>query len=240
MFKHPLFTGLSFLIDLIYSEKCCLCGDFLDTNRDWVYPLCSHCGNGLTIRGGSLCSRCSTALISEKDTCLRCRDRAYSFESNQSLFLYGDDVRELLKQYKMKNTKSLAGYFAALMGPVILETYPGFVIVPVPFRASRKRSRGWDQVEEICKALNTTYNLKYRSILKRKGSSAQKSLKLAGRLANLEGNISVRLNRRLSVPAKALLIDDVFTTGATANACAAALKKAGVIEVRMLSIALDQ
>lgn len=238
MFRSLKANRVSFLIDLIYSEKCCLCGDYLTPGRDWSYPLCFRCGKTLPVRRGPFCSICSTELVSEKDTCLRCRARAYSFESNQSIFLYGDEVRELLKQYKSKNTKSLSGFFAALMGPVILRNYSGFTIVPVPFRASRKRRKGWDQIEEICKKLEGIYGLKFRRMLTRKGSSAQKSLNFAGRLANLEGSISVRTPR--FVPRKVLLIDDVFTTGATADACAAALKSSGAAEVRMLSIALDQ
>jgi competence protein ComFC len=233
-----MLNRLSFLIDLLYSEKCSLCGDYLTPDRKWPYPLCALCGNTLPVRQGPFCSVCSTELVSEKDTCLRCRVREYSFESNQSLFLYGDDIKELLKQFKSKNTKSLSVFFARLMGPIIQKSYTGFTIVPVPFRSSRKRQRGWDQIEEICKQLKRIYDQKSRRMLKRKNTSAQKTLSLAGRMANLEGNISVYTQKL--IPPKVLLIDDVFTTGATANACAAALKNAGVAEVRMLSIALDQ
>ena len=240
MGKLPRLSRLSFLADLLYSEKCCLCGDLLSTFRDWTFPLCSACKEKLTIRRGNLCSKCSTELVSEHETCLRCRGREYSFESNRSLFLYGDDTRELLKQFKMKNVKSLSRYFADLMVPVILENYPGFTLVPGPFRPKRKRSRGWDQVEEICKKLKAVSPLEDRRLLKRKDSSAQKALKLSARLANLEGNITARARGRRPVPEKVLLIYDVFTTGATADACAAVLKKAGVVEVRMLSLALDQ
>ena len=189
-------------------------------------------------RQGSLCSICSTALISEKDICLRCRERDSSFESNLSLFLYRDEVKELLKQYKAKNTKSLSGFFVDLMGPVIRKKYPGFTIIPVPYRPSGKRRRGWDQIEVICRGLKKEFGLPVLPILKRRNSAPQKALNYSERQANLTGQISIR--RYKSSPAKALLIDDVFTTGATANTCAEVLKKSGSREVRMLSLALDQ
>ncbi len=229
---------LSHRLDLLFSEKCVLCGEFLTPDRDWIYPLCRACLEKLPNRAGTLCSVCSTELVSEKHICTRCRERDYSFLSNYSLFVYADEVKELLGRYKTKNGKLLAGYFAARMAPVILEKYRDFTVVPVPFRRSRKRTRGWDQIEAICKELQRGYRLTYERVLLRKGSSAQKSLDYTGRLGNIEGKI--RLRKHKQAPEKILLLDDVFTTGATADACAATLLEAGAKEVRMLSIALDQ
>jgi len=234
MMRRPLL----FAMDLLYSEKCSLCGDLLTPDRNWNYPLCAECTGKFKDRSGSLCSACSTDLVSERDVCTRCRDREYAFTSNYSLFVYRDDIRQLISQYKTKNVKSLAGFFAVFFAKAISEKYPDFTVVPVPFRLSRKRSRGWDQIEAICDVLHRTYAIKSLKILKRKGSSAQKTLNYSGRLANLEGNISIK--NSAAAPEKALLVDDVFTTGATADVCAKTLLRAGTREVKVLSIALDQ
>ena len=233
-----MWISLSHLIDLIYSEKCALCGDLLTPERGFTYPLCYACATGVAERTGPFCSVCSSILVSEKETCTRCRERNYRFTSNYSLFAYEGKIRELISQFKTKNAKPLAGFFAARMAPLISAGYPGFAVVPVPFRAARKKSRGWDQIEAICRRLSREYGIGFQRFLKRKGSTAQKTLSYYGRLENLKGNICLR--KGIRVPEKVLLIDDVFTTGATADACAASLIHAGAKEVRMLSIAVDQ
>lgn len=200
--------------------------------------MCGMCEAELAARDGPLCSVCSTRLVSEKDTCTRCRNRHYLFTSNYSLFIYEGKTKELINQFKAKNVKPLAGFFAARMAPVIQDRHCGFAVVPVPYRSTRKRARGWDQIEAICRELRRNYGIRFHPILKRRNSAAQKSLDYQGRLENLKGNVYLR--KHAHPPDKVLLIDDVFTTGATADACAAALKSAGVREVRMLSIALDQ
>ena len=86
--------------------------------------------------------------------------------------------------------------------------------------------------------LKKRFGFKTALLLKRTGSSAQKTLDYRGRLANLAGNIHIK--KRKAVPEKVLLIDDVFTTGATADACASVLLSAGTREVRVLTVALDQ
>jgi ComF family protein len=225
-------------LDILFSERCSLCGDLLTFDREWVYPLCRLCVSKLETRTGYLCTVCSTSLVSEHLVCTRCRERDYSFESNYSLFFYDGAMRELIHQFKSRNSKFLASFFSDRMAQVISESYQDFAVVPVPFRASQKRSRGWDQIEAICDILRRAHGVEVIRLLRRKRSAAQKTLDYSGRLANLQGSIAVKPKK--AVPRKVLLIDDVFTTGATADACASALREAGAAEVRALTIALDQ
>ena len=222
----------------MFSERCALCGALLIPERPWAYPLCETCVDSLPERNGLICSSCSSPLVSEDGICTRCRERAYAFSFNYSLFLYEGRVRELIHQYKNKNCKSLSGFFADRMAALIVRRFSEYLVVPVPFRAARKRARGWDQIEAICRKLRGTHGIASRRLLKRERSPAQKTLDYAGRLSNLEGKICVLKKAR--PPEKILLIDDVFTTGATADICAGVLKKAGTSEVCVLTIALDQ
>ncbi len=229
---------VSHCIDLLLCERCALCGDLLTCDREWDYPLCGACIAQLPERDTARCSICSTGLVSEKNVCTRCREREYAFVSNFSLFLYEGKVRELIHQFKSNNCRSLASFFASEMAGVIRRRYGDFTVVPVPFRKSRKRARGWDHMEVTCGVLKKRYGFETAFLLKRTGSSAQKTLDYRGRLANLAGNIHIK--KRKAVPEKVLLIDDVFTTGATADACASVLLAAGTREVRVLTVALDQ
>ena len=222
--------------DILFSEKCCMCGDSLIEPN--VYPLCTSCRLAFKPRSGSLCDVCSMELLSEQHTCLRCRDRSFAFTSNYSLFLYDQSTRDVLSQYKGRNTISLAVFFCEHMAPVIAREHAGKTVVPVPFRRRRKKQRGWDQVEEICRQLKRRYAIEYLPILYRNGSSPQKNLGYQARLSNLDGRIGVR-RKALPLPQRVVLLDDVFTTGATADTCASVLKAGGTEEVSVLTIAID-
>jgi ComF family protein len=176
------------------------------------------------------------ALVSEAGICMRCRSTKYSFTDNYSLFAYDEKIRDLLARFKTRNALPLSALFAALIAPVIRSGYAGYALVPAPFRPRKKRERGWDQVEEICRRLRRGYGIPYHKLLRRTGSSPQKALGYEGRLSNLKGKITTVSK---TVPGKILLLDDVFTTGATGDACAASLIRAGAFEVRMLTIAID-
>ena len=177
-------------------------------------------------------------LISEAETCTRCRDRSFSFDSNFSLFAYDEAMKKLIGVFKGNNVKALGRFFAEKIAPVVINRYRGFVVSPVPFRKKRKRHRGWDQIEVICRNLQQLGSIEVSYLLKRRGSKAQKSLNYLERMENLRGKIYLRGGMR-SVPGKVILLDDVFTTGATADACALALRSIGVAEIRLITLAID-
>ncbi len=107
--------------------------------------------------------------------------------------------------------------------------------MPVPPRPGR---RGLDPVERIARILERRWGITVCRCLSRTGGTEQKSLDFAGRSRNLKGRITVRPARG-GVPPLAVLLDDVFTTGATADACARALLEAGSVEVRVVTLAVD-
>ena len=206
--------------------------------RDTHIPICMSCEEALIPRDGELCRKCSVALVSEETYCGRCRERENNFNSNYSLFCYEGQVREIIRLYKTKGIKSLARLFASKLTPILTEKYASYVVVPVPFRKAGKRNRGWDQVEAICRILKRRYGFDVRRLLKRKGSKSQKSLDYAQRMTNLRGKIYMRRGVR-KVPVQIVLLDDIFTTGATGDACAEVLYREGAIDVQLLTIAID-
>ena len=231
-----------FHVDLFYkiilSERCYLCGEGLFlTNHHNTYPICDECRSGFLLRTGRLCRICSMELVSETDVCSRCRGKTYSFDSIFSLFTYEGRIRELIRLYKTANQRRFSRLFAEIFAEVIRKEFHGYTLVPVPFRKSRKRKRGWDQVEEICRWLHRVDGFRVQRCLQRIGSTSQKSLDYSRRMQNLRGNIKLR--RKKTAPEKVMLIDDIFTTGATGDACAELLKSAGAQEVKLLTIAID-
>lgn len=225
------------LAEILFPGRCLLCGRWLLFAARAGLPVCAECQDGMAPIDGERCTICSMALAGERTVCLRCRSARYAFECNHSLFAYAGGVRDLIVSYKLGGRVRLAGLFAPLLAQVIRERHPGRPVVPVPPRPGR---RGPDAVERIARLLEREHGLTVRRCLARAGGVPQKSLDFAGRRENLQGRISVLPSFADSgVPGAVVLLDDVFTTGATADTCARALAAAGCTAVAVVTIAVD-
>ena len=111
-------------------------------------------------------------------------------------------------------------------------------LVPVPPRKGKIRQRGWDQVQELCQYLKNYHGFQVLPLLERQSLEQQKKLDRQGRLDNLGKSYSLSkklskklAEKKLTLPRKVILIDDILTTGVTLETCARALQEAGVEEV---------
>jgi competence protein ComFC len=109
-------------------------------------------------------------------------------------------------------------------------------ILPVPPSAIKLKRRGWDPVHTMAKGLSNG-SVPLLDILGKRKGREQKSLNFEGRMANIKGRFF--LKRELPAGSDFLLIDDVFTTGATLSECARILKENGAKRVRSLTLVLD-
>lgn len=223
------------LLEALFPGRCLLCGEWMPVPPESRAPVCPDCAATLVPLEGVLCERCGTLLVSEDGTCCRCRGTEYSFRSHRSLFPYSGAVRDLMAHYKIRGRRRVAFFFAPLLAGLLSATHSGFAVVPVPPRPGRKRVDG---VERIARILERRHGVRVLRLLSRSGGLAQKTLDFAARQRNLEGRIRVRPGAG-SLPGRVVLMDDVFTTGATMDACARALRAAGVGEVDAVSLAID-
>jgi ComF family protein len=198
--------------------------------------LCDSCLLLLRPYSGERCRKCGKELISESELCMRCRGRDWSFEEAFPVFAYDGAAAELVAAYKFAGRRSLARFLAGILSGVLAEKWPGRVVVPVPFRRSKIVEKGWDQVEEIVRRLEGR-GFEVRRILQRLPSGEQKRLTQEGRLENARK--AYRLVPGAAVPPELVLVDDVLTTGATAEACARALREGGARRVAVLALAAD-
>jgi predicted amidophosphoribosyltransferase len=150
-------------------------------------------------------------------------------------------VKELIYQYKLLGRKRVGLVFGDQMGRALHETYNGLTVIPVPPRPASLRKRGWDHVDQLCVVLEKRYGIRALRCLKRVGGGPQKALGFEDRQSNI-ASARISINPKLvpsKVASEAVLIDDIFTTGATANECARVLKSSGFERVRVLTLALD-
>lgn len=167
---------------------------------------------------------------------MRCRDRTFGFDSAFPLWEYAGSVQDLLISYKIGGCRRLAVFFSDRAEETLERLHPGVAIVPVPFRRSKYRKGGWDQVEDIARLLERRGAEVVRCLERAEGVS-QKTLDFSARMSNLSGKIRPRPGCR--VPERVVLLDDVLTTGATLSECARVLRIGGARRVDALVLAAD-
>ena len=226
-------------LELIFPGRCLVCGRALYDNAEPFYPVCRSCLAVLVPIRAPRCRQCGRTLISESDVCTVCRKRDYHFQSHRSLFEYQGAVKEILFQYKFRGRSRLARVIADCLGQELNKTYPGLPIVPVPSRAGRSSAMGLEHLELICRHLHRRHKLRICRCLRRMGSVPQKTLDFDSRLKNVMGNIRIIGSRGLGLDVpEIVLLDDVFTTGATVDECARVLL-ADARKVHVLTFAQD-
>jgi ComF family protein len=133
--------------------------------------------------------------------------------------------------------KPLAGTLASLMNQAIPATENFDAVVPVPLYWRRQWRRGFNQAELLAREVAKRRGISVLNALRRKrGTEIQAGLANAGRRRNVAGAFAVDSKARLDGK-RILLIDDVMTTGATASACASALKRGGAKSISLLTVA---
>jgi ComF family protein len=240
-FRRPQKWGRS-ILEILYPRNCLCCGQPLLFNATALLPICDRCEKSLApIQADRRCPVCSIPLISELDLCTRCSIHRFSFTSNFSVYEYRGAIREIISQFKFSNHRSLAHVIARLLHPALESRYHDPVLVPVPGSRRAVRRRGWDPIPEVTRVLQRTCGMKTLHLLRRGRGGPQKGLHYQERMNNIRGTIQLRKTGGKSgnVPERVVLLDDIFTSGATADECARMLRLAGVREVSVLTLAIE-
>lgn len=234
------------LASLLFSCDCVVCGGLLAApSRD---RLCAGCVQGLYRIETAVCTRCGHPMPGVEQTsggraegCWNCRGLTLSFSRVWGLYAYAGLVRELLHRFKYDRHVESGVVLRELFRSAcagLEEALEGVdVILPVPLHITRLRERGLNQAWYLSRGLPQALRRKCRAgVLWRKvPGTKQSTLGREERLQNLGEVIAVRERKARCVRGKrCLLVDDVLTTGATAEACARALRAAGAREVQVL------
>ena len=215
---------------------CDLCGGELVA--DTRYRLCAKCSENLPIISGHICAICGAPIKDEGDYCLRCQKAESVFDYSRSPLVYDEEAKHLIYEMKFKGKKYISETLGAMMADCYLENkMQADVITFVPMTDKEKKKRGFNQAELLAYEVGKRLNIPVLpALIKVKETSAQKELGREDREKNLDGAFKCVFDevRRLRI----LLVDDIFTTGVTANECSKALLKGRAKSVVVLTAAV--
>ncbi len=231
----------SVVLDLLYPKHCPLCGSLLSFGGENV---CKDCIKKQKRIVPPYCMKCGKTIEEEEEEyCGDCRVVKKSFQQGFPVFFYTEGIKNALYDFKYKNQRSYAAFFA----DCIVEQYgtrireldiDGFV--PVPLHSHKKRTRGYNQAEVLAKALGERLQTPVypHYLVRQVDTSPQKELNDKTRMKNLKNAFKIGQNKiKLK---KVLLVDDIYTSGATIEACTKVLLQADTQEVYYTSVAIGR
>lgn len=232
-----LATATNTLVRLLLAPVCVACRCPLD--RPLARAVCDTCWFAIDPIAEPSCARCGDVLDWRltDPLCVRCRQRPPRFTLARSAGRYDGSLRQLVHAFKYDGRRALAVPLATLMRRAGADVLAGAdAVVPVPLHPLRALQRGFNQADDLARLLGLPV---WRALRRTRHGPPQADLPAAGRHANVREAFARRgplLLARLP-PVTVVLIDDVMTTGATADACASVLVASGVKRVRVLTMA---
>lgn len=213
--------------ELLFPSTCLVCG------KQKQDSLCAHCYQELN----------KEAVFELKNV----TDDRFYFDYHIYAFYYQGRIKKLLTAFKFQEKSYLYSIFAKILVKNkkicgFLEKYD--IIIPVPIHQKRKAQRGYNQSELICKELvkrvkeKTQIQIETDCLIKIKHTKPQSSLNKQERMENVKDVYKLQ-NKEKIKDKKIILLDDIYTTGSTVNACAKLLKENGAECVLIVTIAKD-
>jgi ComF family protein len=230
------------LLHIILPVQCASCDVAL--SGDPVPFFCRACWGSIQSLRGPFCPCCGRPFASSyarqysaDHLCGSCRTDHPAYTRAWSLYPYASPLQEAVCLFKYNKKVALADALGALMNGAP-DTIPADVIIPVPLSPDRLRNREYNQSLLLADRLSRMRHipLSYDNLVRIRETAPQTELTRAVRLTNLRRAFAVQRPHDITGK-RVLVIDDVFTTGATVNECAKTLRKAGASEVFVCTLA---
>ena len=229
-------------LGLLYPEVCRLCGEARATPAEGY--VCGGCRAKVRFVQAPFCERCGRPYegdITVRFECANCQEMEWHFQSARSAVVARDPVLKVIHCYKYQRALWFEPFLAELLIGAAAPALTGKnedMIVPVPLHPTKLREREFNQAERLADRLSAATQIPVNKRLLRRvvPTRTQALLKRPERLANVRNAFVMRDGQRLNGE-RIVLVDDVFTTGATTGACARVLAAAGAGEVCVWTVA---
>lgn len=234
------------MVDILYPRRCLVCDEILEAAEEDIHPRCEK--YVMRIQGPT-CMHCGRPVVMETaEYCFDCtRKKKYGFEctfdQGKSLLLYQGAVKKTMYRFKYSNKREYAVSFAAIAVEQVgewIEQCQIEAIIPVPMFRKKQSRRGYNQAEVFAKCLSGQGGIPVEKglVIRVKDTTPMKELNDIERKNNLKNAFQMKKN--IVKYRRVLLVDDIYTTGSTADEVSRVLKEAGVEKVFFLSICMGQ
>ncbi|MBP5553774.1 MAG: ComF family protein [Lachnospiraceae bacterium] len=222
-------------IDLIYPVRCPVCDDAAPRGE----TICLSCMKSLKALKYPWCEKCGKKLNSGTGICGDCQKTKHRFERCRSVFEY-PCVRDAVYRFKYLGRREYAYFFAEssvkILGDYLAMVRPD-IITAVPLSAEKMLKRGYNQAGDYASELSKRTNIPFcpDAIKRIRNTAPMKLLSPAERQKNLKN--AFKSVQNVVKSKRILLIDDIYTTGATMDECASVLLEAGAESVYCMTLA---
>lgn len=224
-------------LDLLFPRRCPFCDEVVKLGD----IICERCRDKLPYIGEDHCMKCGKPLLGPSgEYCRDCGRTEHVFSRGRALYVYNDMVRASITRFKYHGRREYAVFY----GCDIAAGLKGFVersgaecLIPVPVSEEKLKKRGYNQAELIAESISmhTGIPVEKRLVIRCKDTPPMKELTRSRRMENLKGAFKIGVH---DVKYRdVMIIDDIYTTGSTIDAMAAALKGSGVGNVYFLTLA---
>lgn len=229
---------IDFLLDLLFPRECPVCGNIvIPKGKD----ICDLCKNEFVQIQSPYCLKCGKPLSDDGiEYCIGCREKSHDFDEGRAAFLYNDAMRKSIYRFKYNNKSEYARYYGLAISEILgnkIKSYNADALIPVPMYKRKERKRGYNQAYLIAKEISRQIDVPVKAdvVIRKRSTKIMRSLGAKEREKNIKKAFklrkdSVKLNN-------VVIVDDIYTTGATADAVAASLKAGGVKKVYIIALA---
>jgi ComF family protein len=233
MIKAALGSVARAALDFALPPRCPGCGIIVDE----VDGFCVDCWKGIDFLGDGGCATCGLPLqATEAGECAVCLAKPPRIARTRAAVAYDDLSRSVAIRLKYGRKVALARTMARYMAPLLPSGRDNCLLVPVPLHRTRLWGRGFNQSVLVARALarRASIDMDAFALRRRRRTPPLKGMGALQRRKTVSGAFVVRDRRRVA-GRTVILIDDVLTTGSTADACARVLKRAGAARVELVS-----
>lgn len=233
------------LLNVIYPKRCVICDKVLKQKEE---KICKECKGKVTVITEPVCKHCGKPIWSyEEEYCHDCSKSSFFTKRGFAIWVYDKHMKNSIAQFKYANRREYVDYYVEEMLYYLGNRLSGLqvdALIPVPIHKDKLRYRGFNQAELLAKGVGKKMEVPiYKDILIRgKNTKPQKSLSNKERRQNLKHAFSVSKEGKgkCGELQRVLLVDDIYTTGATIEECAKVLVESGVKEVYFVCLCIGK
>ena len=225
------------LIDLIYPPRCPICGE----PAPFGLEICPECRLRLPVIEAKRCRKCGKPIEDFDELCPDCEKEKHLYNCGLGIYIYDGTMRRAISELKYKGRRE----YGEVFGHLIFENARSELmywnpdcLIPIPLHPQRARERGYNQAGIISEAVSEKSGIPTRTdiLFRTMETGRMKELSAKDRTQNMIRAFAADGDCR--GVKRVVLIDDIYTTGATIDAASAVLRKAGIDEIYFLAVCI--